>query len=72
MNDMTPIAARLNAEHARIVLEAAGAKRVCIVGRGLRLLAFFEYGKRREAWIIRHDGWIRNFERDVARELGAA
>ena len=69
MNDMTPIAVRLTAEHAKALLEDAGATKVSVVGKGLRMLAFFEFRKRREAWVIRGNGWLRNFENDVAREL---
>lgn len=69
MNDMSPLPVRLTAEHARIMLENAGAKNVSVVGRGMRLLAFFETGRRRQAWIIRGDGWVRNFANDIAREF---
>lgn len=68
MTDMTPIAVRLTAEHVQALLEGAGARKVTVVGRGLRLLAFFEYGRKRQAWVIRN-GWLKNFERDVAREF---
>lgn len=73
MNDMTPLAVRLTAEHAKELLEGAGARNVSVVGRGMRLLAFFESGKprKRQAWIIRGDGWVRNFEQDVAREFAS-
>ena len=70
MNDMTPISVRLTADDAKALLEGAGAKKVCVVGRGLRMLAFFETNRTRQAWIIRGDAWLRNFEQDVARELG--
>jgi hypothetical protein len=69
MNDMTPLAVRLTADHAKSLLEEAGARNVCVVGRGFKFLAFFEKGKRREAWIIRGDAWVKNFADDVAREL---
>lgn len=69
MNDMTPLPVRLTAEHAKSLLEEAGAQKVCVVGKGIRLLAFFETGRKRQAWIIRGDGWVRNFAQDVAREL---
>ena len=69
MNDMTPLPVRLTAEHAKSMLEEAGAEKVCVVGKGLRLLAFFETGRKRQAWIIRGDGWVRNFAQDVAREF---
>lgn len=70
MNDMTPIPVRLTAEHAKELLEGAGARNVSVVGRGIRLLAFFEVKRKRQAWIIRNDGWIRNFAQDVAKEFG--
>jgi hypothetical protein len=69
MNDMSPIAVRLTAEHAKTMLEEAGAQNVAVIGRGMRLLAFFETGRKRQAWIIRGDGWVRNFAQDVAREF---
>jgi hypothetical protein len=69
MNDMTPFAVRLTADHARTMLEEAGARNVCVVGRGMRFLAFFEARRKRHAWIIRGDAWVRNFADDVAREL---
>jgi hypothetical protein len=69
MNDMSPLAVRLTAEHAKALLEEAGAKKVCVVGRGYRMLAFFETDRKRQAWIIRGDAWARNFALDVAREL---
>lgn len=71
MNDMTPFAVRLTAEHARTMLEEAGAKNVCVVGRGMKLLAFFETGRRRQAWVIRGNAWVQNFANDVAREFSA-
>lgn len=71
MNDMTPLAVRLTAEQAKAMLEDAGATKVTVIGRGLRLLAFFEIGRKREAWVIRSNGWVRNFAQDVARELRA-
>ncbi len=71
MNDMTPFAVRLTAEHARSMLEEAGAQKVCVIGKGLRLLAFFETGRKRQAWIIRGDAWVKNFANDIARELKA-
>lgn len=70
MNDMTPVAVRLTAELAKTMLEGAGARNVSVVGRGMRMLAFFEVQRKRHAWIIRGDGWLRNFQQDVARELG--
>lgn len=69
MNDMTPLSVRLTAEDAKTMLEEAGAQKVHVVGRGIRLLAFFEKDRKRRAWIIRGDAWLRNFEQDVAREL---
>lgn len=71
MNDMTPFAVRLTADRARVMLEEAGAKNVYVVGRGYRMLAFFETGKKRQAWILRGNGWAHNFANDVARELVA-
>lgn len=71
MNDMTPFAVRLTADHARTMLEEAGARNVSVVGRGMKFLAFFETGRKRQAWIIRGDAWVRNFANDVARELRA-
>lgn len=71
MNDMTPVAVRLTADHAKTMLEEAGARNVAVVGKGLRLLAFFETGRKRQAWIIRGDAWVRNFASDVAREFGS-
>lgn len=69
MNDMTPLAVRLTAEHAARMLEDAGAQEVCVVGRGMRMLAFFKTGRKRQAWVIRGDAWVGNFAKDVAREF---
>lgn len=69
MNDMTPLAVRLTAEHAKSMLEDAGAQNVHVVGRGIKLLAFFETDRKRQAWVIRGNGWVRNFAQDVAREF---
>ena len=69
MTDMTPLAVRLTAEHAKAMLEDAGATNVAVIGRGVRMLAFFEFRKKREAWVIRGNAWVRNFANDVAREL---
>jgi hypothetical protein len=66
---MAPFGVRLTAEQAKAMLEDAGATSVAVVGRGLRMLAFFEFKARREAWVIRGNGWVRNFANDVAREL---
>jgi len=81
VNDMTPLGVfreptknlpvRLTAEYAKDLLEGAGARNVSVVGRGVRLLAFFEVKRKRHAWIIRADGWLRNFEKDVAREFAS-
>jgi hypothetical protein len=69
MNDMTPVTVRLTADRAKTMLEEAGARNVHVVGRGYRMLAFFETGRKRQAWIIRGNGWVHNFANDVAREL---
>ena len=69
MNDMTPFTVRLTADRAKTMLEEAGAQNVHVVGRGYRMLAFFETGRTRQAWIIRSNGWVHNFANDVAREL---
>jgi hypothetical protein len=71
MNDMTPITVRLTADHARSMLEAAGASNVVVVGKGIRFLAFFETGRKRQAWIIRRDAKVHNFAQDVAREFNS-
>jgi hypothetical protein len=71
MNDMTPLAVRLTAEHAKTMLEEAGAKNVSVVGRGIRMLAFFEARHKRQAWIIRGNAWVSNFAMDIVRELKA-
>jgi hypothetical protein len=75
MNDMTPFAVRLTPDRAKTMLEEAGAKNVCVVGRvvgnGRMFLAFFETGRKRQAWVIRGDAWVRNFANDVMRELRA-
>jgi hypothetical protein len=69
MNDMTPFAVRLTADHARTMLEDAGARNVAVIGKGLRFLAFFEARQKRQAWVIRGDAWVKNFAQDVAREF---
>jgi hypothetical protein len=69
MTDMTPVPARLTAVQAKAMLEDAGATSVAVVGKGLRMLAFFEFGAKREAWVIRGNAWARNFADDVAREM---
>ena len=71
MNDMTPIALRLTADRAKAMLEDAGATNVAVIGRGIRLLAFFEKRSKRQAWVIRGDAWVRNFANDIIRELKA-
>jgi 4-diphosphocytidyl-2C-methyl-D-erythritol kinase len=71
MNDMTPFAVRLTPDRAKTMLEEAGAKNVCVVGRGKMFFAFFETGRRHQAWVIRGDAWVRNFANDVMRELRA-
>ena len=71
MNDMTPLAVRLTAEHAKALLEDAGATKVSVIGKGMKLLAFFEFRRKREAWIIRGNGWLPNFKSDVAREFNS-
>lgn len=71
MNDMTPLAVRLTADHAKTMLEEAGAQNVVVVGRGLKLLAFFEARRKRQAWVIRGNAWVHNFAMDVIRELKA-
>lgn len=71
MNDMTPLPVRLTADHARSMLEEAGAMNVSVVGRGMKLLAFFEARRKRHAWVIRGDAWVRNFANDIIRELKA-
>lgn len=71
MNDMTPLAVRLTADHAKFMLEEAGARNVSVVGRGIRMLAFFEKGRKRQAWVIRGDAWVVNFANDLAREFRA-
>ncbi len=69
MNDMTPLAIRLTAKRAEEILEKAGAKNVSVVGRGRMMLAIFQVGRKAEAWIVRADGWVANFERDVHKEF---
>ena len=69
MTDMTPLGGRLTAKRAQAMLEEAGARKVCVIGRGQRLLAFFETNRKRQAWIIQSDGWVGNFAQDVAREF---
>ena len=69
MNDMTPFWVHLTAKRAEEILEKAGAKKVSVVGRGRMMLAIFEVKRKPQAWIVRADGWVSNFEQDVAREL---
>ena len=69
MNDMTPFTVRLTADRAKTMLEEAGAQNVHVVGRGYRMLAFFETGRKRQAWILRGNGRVDNFAYDLAREL---
>ena len=42
---------------------------VSVVGRGMKMLVFFEARRKRHAWLIRGDAWVRNFANDVAREF---
>jgi ribosomal protein S11 len=69
MNDMTPFTVRLTADRAKTMLEEAGAQNVHVVGRGYRMLAFFETGRKRQAWILRGNGRVDVFAYDLAREL---
>jgi hypothetical protein len=61
----------LTPDDAAAILRQAGARRVAILDKLFALFAFFEHRGVAQVWRIRKAAHVSNFERDVARELGA-
>jgi hypothetical protein len=62
---------RLSDLAALSILNKAGARRVNIERKRRDILAWFTFAGIGHVWRIRSDAFKDNFERDVARELGA-